>query len=211
MLATAYSQNQKLLPRDETDKEASLRIFVDELKNAVKKQDGKYILSVLDKEVISSFGGDGGIGEFKQLWDIQSPNSEVWRIMEKILDLGGVFMQTDDSMHQFVFPYVFALELDNDDDYYTVEVVVEDKLTVRERPDDNSNSTGILSYDVVWVEYSEDFKPQYQKEGWTYVRTLDKKIIGYVPSDALYSPIGYRMILAKTDNNWKITCLVAGD
>ena len=206
-----FSQTQKLLPRDEYKKDSSLAEFVDKLKIAIKSKNKQFIISVLDKDIKNSFGGDDGIEEFKQMWTFNSSNSDLWKTMEKIINYGGVFINTKESRHQFVFPYIFTLDLKNSDDYFSVMVVTIGKLKVKEKPDLNSKIVGELSYDVVWTEYSDEFRPLIEAEGWTYIRTLDKKIIGYVQSEYLYSPIGYRMFLDKIDNKWRITSLVAGD
>jgi hypothetical protein len=205
------AQNQRLLPRNEYKNDSSLSSFVDKLKVAIKSKDKQFIISVLDKNIRNSFGGDDGIEEFKQMWKFNSSNSDLWKTMERIINYGGVFITRKESRHQFVFPYIFELELKNSDDYFSVMVVTVGKLKVKEKPDLNSRTVGELSYDVVWIEYSDEFKPKFEVEGWTYIRTLDKKIIGYVPSEYLYSPIGYRMFLSKIDNKWIITTLVAGD
>jgi hypothetical protein len=206
-----FAQNQRLLPRDEYKKDSSLSAFVEKLKIAIRSKNKQYILSVLDKDIRNSFGGNDGIEEFKQMWTFNSSNSELWKTMEGIINYGGVFNTTKDSRLQFVFPYIFKLDLKNSDDYFSVMVVTVAKLKVKEKPELNSKTVGELSYDVVWIEYSDEFKPKLEVEGWTYIRTLDTKIIGYVQSEYLYSPIGYRMFLGKIDNKWRITTLVAGD
>jgi len=205
------SQNQKLIPVNECDKDSSLYSFVIKLKKAISLKDKQFVLSVLDNHITNSFGGDGGIEEFKERWKLDNNNSELWIILDKIVNLGGAFNKSKNTRDQFVFPYVFNLELENCDDYYYVMVVIKDKLAVKEQPYIDAKEISELSYDVVWTEFDNAFKPKYSSPGWTYIETLDNKIKGYVESDYLYSPIGYRMFLSKIDNNWKITCLVAGD
>jgi hypothetical protein len=206
-----FSQNQKLIPRSEYDQDSSLNAFVIKLKEAIKQKDKNYILSILDKGIKISFGGEDGIDEFINYWNIDSKNTKLWSILDKILNLGGVYTHDQDSKYQFVFPYVFELDLENGDDYFSVSVVTTNNLVVKEKPDNQSKTIGELSYDVVWIEYSDSFKTEFEAKGWTYMRTLDNRILGYVESEYLYSPIDYRMFLSNIDNSWKITCLIAGD
>lgn len=78
--------------------------FVTELKNAVKNKDKEYIINILDPDILTSFGGNGGIEEFKNSWDLSS-DGDFWKLMDKLLKLGGGKLQSDDF---YVIPYVFS-------------------------------------------------------------------------------------------------------
>lgn len=221
-----FGQGQaKLYPKNEVYKDSSLTEFVCRLQYAIFKKDKSYLLSVVDKDIKNSFGGDDGIEEFKQMWDLDNPNSGIWLLLSKLISLGGNFHAHEEgsiSHDQFEFPYVFGLDLPNESlDYFTIMAITGTQVNVREKPDLRSKVLGQLSYDLVTVDYEKSAPPFNEKKvehltyigdkEWYFITTLDKKLSGYVYWDYAWSPLDYRMILLKKNGKWKITCLIAGD
>src|SRR5262245_10335517 len=66
----AMAQVGKLYPVDEGPKDPSFQAFRDKLIEAAKNRDAKFILSILDPNITSSFGGNGGVKEFKETWKL---------------------------------------------------------------------------------------------------------------------------------------------
>lgn len=210
--ASGYSQNQKLLPRDESPKDPSLNEFVIQFKDAIRYKDKDFILNSLDKDFIYTFGYGAGIEEFIEMWNLNSPNSEIWTVLDKIVNLGGVIVKENDYEIGISYPYVFDLELENSDDYFSIMVVTANKVAVKETPDNNAKTIAELSYDVIWTDYSESFKPKYEADGWIYMKTLDGEISGYIENEYVYSPTDYRLLISKSDGgDWKFKHFVAGD
>lgn len=215
----------KLYPKNEVYKDSSLTDFICKLQYAIFKQDKNYILSILDKNVKNSFGGDGGIEEFEQKWLTDGSNSSLWFYLSKLISLGGTFSSyREDSISQisFVFPYVFSMNLPSDTlDHFSIMAVTATNVNVREKPDKNSKRLGQLSYDIVTVDDEKSYPPfqdekeqrvtYYGEKEWYFVTTLNKELSGYVFWEYLWSPVGYRLFLNKIDGKWKITCLIAGD
>ena len=70
---------------------------------AIDRRDVAYVLRILDPAIKNSFGGDGGIEEFKQAWKPESPDSELWTELRFVLAHGGAFQEGN-----FVAPYFFS-------------------------------------------------------------------------------------------------------
>ncbi len=93
------AQKERLvLPIDEGKTDASFKTFREKLIEAVKKRDVKYVLGILDPAILNSFGGDGGIKEFKEMWKIDSPASELWDELLIVLTNGGSFLKKKETI-----------------------------------------------------------------------------------------------------------------
>lgn len=219
----ALSQNPAvMLPRNEVYKDSALTTFICKLQYAIMRKDVGFLLSVVDKNVKNSFGGNDGIEEFKKVWKVEDANSPIWGCLSKLVSLGGTFSDyktNKGATPSFLFPYVANIQLPNDSiDVYSILVITGDKVNVRQNPDKASRAINQLNYDMVYVDYDKSFpknKPgaienEVEKE-WLYVTTLDRKITGYVFREFTWSPVGYRLFLNKIDGQWKITCLLMGD
>jgi len=214
----------KCPPRNELYKDSSLTDFVCKLQYAIFKKNKDFLLSVVDKNVKNGFGGDNGIEAFKEMWKLDSSDSDIWYFLSRVISLGGTFCDTP-SLSCFVLPYVGLIECLDTLNPYSTMVVTETNVNVREKPDKNSNIIGQLNYDIVMYDYDKSyFEYEYNEEGirsnneqyymdkeWYYISSLDKKIGGYVSGEYLWSPIGYRFFLDKIDGNWKIIGWFAGD
>lgn len=215
----------KLYPKNEIHKDSSLADFVCKLQYAIFKKDKAFLLSVVDKKIKNSFGGDDGIEEFKQMWKVDDANSEIWFYLSKLVSLGGTFSNYNvdqKSQSSFVFPYVYNLELPNDSiDIFSVMAATAATINVRSKPEISSKVLGQLNYDIVEVNYDHSVPMSTEKKlknaaypgekEWYYVTTLDKKLSGFVYWEYLWSPVDYRLFLNKINGQWKITCLIAGD
>lgn len=221
----AFGQS-KYPPRNEVHKDSSLTTFICKLQYAIFKKDKDFLLSVVDTNIKNSFGGDDGIEEFKEMWNIDNPNSDIWFYLSKLISLGGVFYAYSDTIspNGFLFPYVCAIELPDTLNVFTTMIVTATNVNVREKPDDTSKIVGQFNYDIVTVDYDKSY-PEFEfEEGeklkhvqyygekeWYYVSSLDKKICGYVHWEYIWGCVDYRLILYKIDGIWKITCLISGD
>ncbi len=78
ILTNTFAQERYVRPVDEGKKDKSFSAFRDKLIEAVKKRDKKYLLSILDPNIKSSFGGDDGIKDFKTMWKIDSSKTKLW-------------------------------------------------------------------------------------------------------------------------------------
>jgi hypothetical protein len=217
---TAYSQEKIVLPRNETGQDPSLATFVAELKKAITDQNADWIKSVLDKDVMSSLGDEPGIESFLNYWTPENNSTDFWPYLKRAVDMGGVFLhdQNDESgRFQFVFPYVYDIEMDQDDDYYMIGAITGKNVNLRSAPDTKSKVITQLSHHVIYFNYEDQDMSNVALNScgdpeWYLIETYDKKYKGWVNWQYVYSVTGPRLFLFKDQKGrWKISAFVAGD
>lgn len=194
-------------PVDEATKDKSFSAFRAKLIEAVKKRDKKYLLSVLDANIKNSFGGDGGIEEFKEMWEIDSSKSKLWDELRVVLSNGGTFL----DKKTFAAPYSFN-GFPEDLDAFEHQVIFGNNVNLRAKPNLSAEVVSNLSYNIVKVDYENsvsDGKPE-PTYLWLKVETLGGKK-GFVSAEFVRSPIDYRAIFVKEKGKWKMSAFVAGD
>lgn len=204
------AQERYVKPVDEAAKDASFLAFRTNLIAAVKRRDAKYLVSVLDRDVKASFGGDDGIEDFKKLWKLNSPKSEVWDELLAVLTNGGTFSKADKTTI-FSAPYSFN-GFPDDLDAFEYQVIFGNNVNLRAKPDLKSEVLARLSYNVVKVDYQNSVADA-KKDGeyeWLKIETLGGKK-GFVNSKYVRSPIDYRAGFEKKNGKWKMIFFVAGD
>ncbi len=205
--ATA-AQARHLYPVDETDRDASFREFKELLERAVKTRDVSFLLGILDPRITNSFGGDGGVEEFRETWRPENADSEVWDILGLILSL-GVTEESGREGTLFCAPYVFRRFPDELDPFEHYAVIRSDApLRIRAEPD--APITGRVSYEIVegleWLPSQNERK----LDSWVKVRT-SAGAEGFMSARDVWSPVGYRAGFKKKQGKWVMTFLVAGD
>lgn len=201
------AQERYVLPVDEGKKVASFATFRQKLIEAVKIHDEKFILSILDRNIANSFGGGGGIEEFKETWKINNPKSEFWNEMQAVVSNGGVFS----NKYTFAAPYSFE-KFPQDLDAFEHQVIFGSNINLRSKPESSSKLIAQLSYNVVKVDYEKSVKDKTDEEKylWLRVETLGGKK-GFVSAKYVRSPIDYRAIFERKNGRWKMTAFIAGD
>ncbi len=205
--ANLIAQERYVRPLDKGKTDKSLSIFRAKLIEAVKKHDKKYLLSVLDPNIKNSFGGDGGIKEFKEMWEIDSSKSKLWDELLIVLSNGGAFFDEE----TFTAPYLFK-SFPDDLDAFKHQVIFGKNVNLRARPDLSAKVIARLSYNVIKVDYKNSIKigeeePNYM---WLKIETLGEKK-GFVSAEYVRSPIDYRAIFVKENGKWKMSAFIAGD
>lgn len=208
IINSSFGQKKLLPPKMEIN-DPVLKEFISNLKDAVKKKDKEYILSILSSDILVSFGGNGGIKEFKSHWDWSSDDSSFWIIMDKILRLGGEKYQGDGL---YSIPYVFSnWPRDENYDAFEYMAITGTNVNVRINPElKTSEVVGQFSYDIVKVDYEKSISA-FDEPIWYYAESLDGKLKGYVFWEYIWSPVGYRATFEFIENAWKMTVLVGGD
>lgn len=218
---TVSAQNPTFPPQDETYLDAELSAFTKNLLKAIEERDKHFLYSALDFHVVATLDSRGGLDDFKNEWSPDQDSSIMWPMMKRVIELGGVFLNdtADQSgRFQFVFPYVYNMPLDIEDDYYNIGVVTGKNVNLRSSPDTAGPIKSKLTYDVIWfVEEDLTGKTKsgtnkYGNPEWYLVETYDRSQRGWVNWKYVYSPMDCRMFLYKTDKGeWKISAFVAGD
>ena len=211
MLASiCTAQDRKLYPADKAAQDATFAKFRQTLRAAVKRRDKDFVLSVLDPQIKNSFGGDGGIEEFKKMWKLDQPDSRLWGELETILSMGGSF-GTVDGKRNFIAPYVTSMWPGDLDSFEYVAVTGKD-VRVRANPGLKAPVVATLSYDIVKVSSQTVAELERQVDGHTW-----RKIIapggktGYVAEKFVRSPVDYRAYFERKNGRWVLAALIAGD
>ena len=222
MMSSAKTQNPTFAPRDEAYQDASLNAFVAKLLEAIDKRDQSFLYSVINIDVAGERGVAGGVEDFKQEWNADKDSSMMWPLMKRAIELGGVFLHDTNDLtgrYQFVFPYVYDLPLDIEDDYYSIGVITGKNVNLREGPGTTAPIKSKLSYDVIWYLETNDQNGvttsgsnSFGEPEWYKIATYDRQQQGWVNWKYVYSPMSYRLFLFKNAKGaWNISAFLAGD
>ncbi|WP_418499055.1 SH3 domain-containing protein [Flagellimonas sp.] len=208
LLSVHLMAQDELYPPAIEISDPTLSKFLTELTLAVGKKDKDFILSHMDPNVLSSFGGNGGIDELKEYWDFEKEHTTFWDELENILLIGGA--KYEDGSGSYSIPYTFS-DWPNEFDAFEHYLILGTHVNVRSAPStENSKVLGQLSYRIVKLNQSPQDNSESESQ-WFNISTIDGKLTGYVHGKYLVSPVGYRMVLTKSTKGWVISSFVAGD
>jgi hypothetical protein len=200
--AEASAQAARLYPVDEAVQQPDFFSFRAQLLRAAQVRDTAYLYSTLAPDILNSFGGDGGVAEFRRKWRPEEPTSEVWTVLTDVLALGGSFYS--DTL--FIAPYTssrFPAEFDG----FEYLAIVGANVRARQRPGASSPVLTTLSFDVV---RRADASYGAEDADWTAIQLADGRT-AFVARSYVRSPIGYRAGFVRRDGRWLLRTLVAGD
>ena len=209
------AQVAKVYPVDEAVRDPEFFVFRAHLLVAVQQKDVTYLSSILAANILNSFGGDGGVDEFKATWKAEEPTSKVWNTLAEILALGGQFRPPDEwseGARTFAAPYTYSVQPSAGEDPFLYGVVVGRGVKVRQEPTTTSAVVANLSFDVIRVT---DWAPKVMPEdvrlnSWVAVELADGRP-GFIASEFVRSRNGYRAIFIRQNGRWMLRALVAGD
>jgi len=204
-VSRAATQVAKLYPSDEAPRDPGLFLARARLLQAVAERDTTALLAMVSPNIKNSFGGDGGIDEFRAQWRLESLDSPLWVTLGSVLALGGGFF----SENTYVAPYVFT-KFPKGLDGFEYLAVVGRGVRAREEPDLASPVVATLSFDVIARDRSRPEAKDAMGRTWTPVR-LRGTSRGYVASEYLRSPIAYRAGLVRELGQWRLAFFAAGD
>jgi hypothetical protein len=199
----ASAQAATLYPVDEAAQQPEFFSFRARLLQALQARDTTVLYAALDPNIRNSFGGDGGVEEFRQKWRPAAEDAEVWTVLTEILSLGGAFYH--DSL--FVGPYTTSSFPDHLDGFEHV-AIVGSNVRARRQPSLDADVVATLSFDVVRLDAEAYGRPG--DDRWLAVRLADGTP-AYVWAAYARSPIGYRAVFERRDGRWLLRALVAGD
>lgn len=204
MTSVVQGQSAKLLPVDEAAKDPSFFAFRARLLVAIARKDVNYLISVLDPQIRTDFGGGGGIADFKKAWHLERPTSQIWNELASVLSLGGSF-----DNGSFSAPYIYS-KFPDEFDAYEYRAVIDDGVRVRREPNTNGGIIKTLSFDIVKVIVEAPTDSRLAKRQWLTVELADGQK-GFMAKEYLRSPIDYRAIFEKKSGKWLMTAFIAGD
>ncbi|MFN6962757.1 MAG: SH3 domain-containing protein [Pyrinomonadaceae bacterium] len=208
--AAGFAQERYVRPVDEALQDKSFVEFRKKLIAAVERRDVKFLLSIVDARIKNSFGGDDGVAEFKQQWNIGTKNSKFWDEFLIVVSNGGRWIRDDESGTKlFLAPYTFQAFPD-DLDAFEYSVIFGKDVNLRARPSADAPVVAKLSYNVVKITANIPKRNDRDAAEWYKVETLGGKS-GWVKADFVRSPIDYRAAFVKKRGVWKMTAFIAGD
>lgn len=80
----------RLLPVDEADEAPDFHAYRRRLIEAVSARDTSALYAMMSEDVHVSFGGNRGRADFREMWRPERENSQVWRILGRVLGGGGM-------------------------------------------------------------------------------------------------------------------------
>jgi len=194
----------QFLPFDRAGNDKTFLRFRESLLDAVKARDIDKVVSFAAQDISTSFGGEGGRKEFRDLLRQgakQGGTPNIWIELELVLTMGGDFSE---DATEFIAPYTWLYEADEDKAFETWFVVKKDVPMY-----DTPNTTGVvvenLDYEV--VEQEGDWDPELK---FVNVK-LDDGRSGFISTDHLRHLLDYRAGFLKTRRGWRLKYFVAGD
>ncbi|MDZ4726333.1 MAG: SH3 domain-containing protein [Leptospira sp.] len=202
-----------LKPKNESSKDESFVKFSNNLTNAIKQKDVKFLQEITDPEIHFSFGGESGKKQFFKAFALnQNPKkSNIWEIFESTIKLG--FYQNKEG--HFVAPYLFET-FPEDLDPFMFYVVNGTNVNIREDAHMNAKVIKKLSYDIVGSDSSSPVTNDLDKKlnkgdcNWQKVCLFDGTS-GFICDKYLRSPLDYRIFFEKKKQKWMMTIFIAGD
>jgi len=190
----------RLCPSDTGASDPSFERFRKELRASIEQKNEAELLKRIAPDVRTSFGGSGGIAEFRKRWKTGSADSELWATLGTILENGGNFIG-ESNAKSFWAPYVYANWPEAIDAFENVAAV---RAGVVLRASASRDAAQVATVD--W----EILKVISRNDAWMNVKTSGG-VEGWVAAADVYSPIGYRAGFSKRSGEWKLDALVAGD
>jgi len=200
LAVTTAQVPRTLQPVDEAGSHPDFLEFRTRLQAIVERQDTGALLEILHPDIRASFGSDHGIAAFRAMWNLDAPDSELWKQLGTVLSLGGTF----DGGGDFTAPYTFS-RWPNDVDAFESVAVLGMNVRVRGEPQPNGPVVGSVSYALLPLD---DGPPDPSAE-WTAIRFDGRK--AYIASRYVRSPIDYRARFTRTDGRWRMVMFLAGD
>jgi hypothetical protein len=183
----------KLVPIDEGARDPEFARYRNELAGAVLRRNVEGVIALIDPNIRTSFGGEGGADAFRKL--LQS--EETWQNLQFVLANGGKFRGEGDQ-RSFWAPYVYAAWPEGYDAFQSL-AVTSMRVPMHRSANANSPVIATLSYDIVT---RSDVEGQ--------VSTADGKA-GFVNPKMLWSPVGFRAGFSRSGGKWRMDAWVAGD
>jgi len=191
-----------LCPVDDAPSDPSFAEYRNRLAAAIEQKSEQALLPLLAQDIRTSFGGGGGIEEFRKHWKTSSPDSPLWDELGEIVSNGGSF-KGEATSRMFWAPYVYS-NWPDDVDAFEHLAALRAGVELKNRADENADLVRTLDWSIIRILQPGSDSP------WRQVRTADGAE-GWVRSKDVRSPIDYRAGFSQVKGEWKMTALVAGD
>ncbi|OKL41934.1 hypothetical protein [Pontibacter flavimaris] len=209
-LPSCQTEAPLLLPPDTATTDAGLVKYLQQLEQAVQTQNAEQLQELVDPNIRTGFDENGGWSSFAGQWQPDNPSSEVWLLLQHLLQLGGGY-PVENNRQVYALPYVYSNWPDSIDAFMHVAVIRTGAI-LREEPVANAPAVCTLNQVILKVDYGKSYPEGAPQKEWWHVQSADAQLQGYLHRSDVHSPVGYRAIFNKNKKgNWRMTALVAGD
>lgn len=224
--------HQPIQLTDEVQPGSEFAQFRQQFQQAVRDRDADFIRPRLPRTETGEIAFGFGIIPVEDL-NLDQPNGWFWSVLEKAMSQ-GCHAQSAESYgipnvesqvwtcpgitHAFEQQYPTPPNAQGIDHYIDHMIVVGENVNVRAEPSIDSQVVGLLSNEVVQT-YAAGWDQIYEKigdqrpdpiNGWTPVQLPNDKT-GFVASRYAYAPLDPRLVFGKTEGQWEILLIPAGD
>lgn len=202
--ASALAAPLIVTPPDVSKNDPGLTALLDTLVKAADARDFAPFEAAMSPEVLGSYGGEGGVQEFRTMYEIDSPDSVFWGEFKEAVALGAVEIEPG-----LVYAPYLAGTLPEEADPYLSLVAIGEKTQLYAEPKDDAAVVADITHQV--VEQLDITPEELAKtpEGWIRVKADAGE--GYVKEAEVRSAIDFRAVFEKKDGAWKLAAFVAGD
>lgn len=198
-------------PYAESIDDPQLAKLIKKLKQSIAKKDTALLLSLMDTNVITSYGGAVyGYQELIANWKMD--RHDLWQQLNTLIEIGGSYSPKG----SFSFPYfnnykkcnnITKTFWENEDPYWTY-LSIKDTVLLYNAPDVRANVKAKLRYAFVHVK---DYNTITEK-GFIKVATYENDMVGFVKEDEVYRTGGYSLHIEQNrEGVWRITAFAPYD
>ena len=199
---SAIAQEVRIMPADEGAGDASWRRFKTRLLTAIEKRDKQFLISILEPDVRNQTDGARGVAEFRKQWELDAPDTPLWRELGSTLQLGAAFVKREKGV-ELCAPYLLG-KWPPDVDPFDYGAIVARETMVQAEPSTAAAVLGTLSYHVTRVvDWEVADKAADAKQKWVRIQFREGE--GYVPEEHVRSPIEQVACFVKTPAGWKMS------
>ena len=200
LLTLAAATPNRLPPVERCTGDAAFDAYRVQLNKAVRNRDAAALKALAAADLTVNFGGDSGWNDFARNWGLgtSAKSSKLWGEMERSLALGCAVAPQGRGR---VMPGMFEAIGDDVDLFALVSVRPGTALRAAAKADARVLAT--LDWHAGEVQAGGS-------DAWTKVKLLDGRT-GWVASDRVVSPLGYRLVSEKRGGRWRMAAFVAGD
>jgi hypothetical protein len=199
----ANAQNRRVPPIDHCASNPSFVAFRSQLRAAVARRDGAWLLSIAAPDIEYSFGDSPGRAGFARAWGLNRPaTSRIWRELGEVLRLGCD--RAEDGEYWTPSLSLATSDMDEGEGPATL-LAVGPNAVLHAGPSDSSPVVAQLEWDILTPRDEDDGRGE-----WISV-ALGDGTRGYVRRSVVRSQSDYRAIFARRHGRWRMTAFVAGD
>ncbi|KHL26193.1 hypothetical protein PK98_06770 [Croceibacterium mercuriale] len=193
---TALARGQ-FAPHDDCATVTGAAAFRSSLADAVRRRDAVALSGLAAQDIKLDFGGGGGVAQLQQR--LADPEQALWTELEAMLPLGCA----ENEQGGVTIPWIADQDLGRRDPFSTM-LVLGENVPVLAAPAGDAQRLGEVSWDLVRIAALRPGAPFQQ------IMLPDERT-GFIASEALRSPVDYRLTASSRNGRWSITSLVSGD